>query len=259
MTVDYLGPDDLPWLRALIQEFDRYGGRRERDLRERLAESLPVAAPLAKRRAATAVLWRLWRRRTRSAVPPRQARSLVFTAAASERSEDGGGRACDRDRTIGRVAAALAIAPTELEQALFADVPGERVLTSPPEVPAPGELGPRTNLALAQYLVMRSGSMRIRAEGNIRALVRLAKLRGLICTVEDTDARGLPVLELSGPMSIFRRTLLYGRALAEMVPLLAWCPRFHLDVSCVVRGQSATLIIATGRSHLSRSGAPSLR
>jgi hypothetical protein len=45
--VDFLGPDDQPWLRALVEEFDRYGGRCERDLRTRLTEPLPVVAPLA--------------------------------------------------------------------------------------------------------------------------------------------------------------------------------------------------------------------
>jgi uncharacterized protein len=94
--------------------------------------------------------------------------------------------------------------------------------------------------------VVRSSSVRIAAEGNTRALVRLAKLRGLICTVHDTAAGGPPLLELSGPLSIFRRTLLYGRALSELVPLLAWCERFHLDATCSVRGHAATFGLATG-------------
>jgi predicted nuclease of restriction endonuclease-like RecB superfamily len=243
VLVDFLAADDQPWLRSLLEEFHRYSGRSERELRARLTEPLPLVAPLSKRRAAAAVLWRLWRRQTRSAVPPRQARELLFREAAKLNTA---GAPSARADTVARVAAALAITPAELDQALFADVPGERFLVSPREPPGPTELGLRTNLALAQYLVIRSSSVRISAEGNIRALVRLAKLRGLICTVHEAPAGGLPVLELSGPLSIFRRTLLYGRALAEMVPLLGWCPRFHFQASCVFRRRPATLVLSTG-------------
>jgi uncharacterized protein len=136
--------------------------------------------------------------------------------------------------------------PAELDQSLFADVPGERLLVAPAQLPAPGELGLRTNLALVQHLILRSSSVQISAEGNVRALVRLAKLRGLICTVHETHLGAPPVLALSGPMSIFRRTLLYGRALAEMVPLLAWCPRYRLQARCVFRGQERDLRLSTG-------------
>jgi predicted nuclease of restriction endonuclease-like RecB superfamily len=243
VVVDFLAADDQPWLRSLLEEFHRYGGRCERELRSRLAEPLPLVAPLPKRRAAAAVLWRLWRRQTRSAMPPRQAREIVFREAARLAPA---GIPSARADTLARAAVALAITPAELEHALFADVPGERILVSPSEPPGPTELGLRTNLALAQYLAIRSSSVRISAEGNIRALVRLAKLRGLICTVHESSSGGPPVLELSGPLSIFRRTLLYGRALAEMVPLLSWCPRFHFEASCVFRRRPATLVLSTG-------------
>jgi predicted nuclease of restriction endonuclease-like RecB superfamily len=176
-------------------------------------------------------------------VPPRKAPELLFHEAANPRVAPGPSA---RHETIARAAARLAITPAELDQALFADVPGERILVSPPELPAPGELALRTNLALIQYLVGRSSSVRISAEGNIRALVRLAKLRGLICTVHEAPSGGPPLLELSGPLSIFRRTLLYGRALAEMVPLLGWCPRFRFEASCVFRRRPAALVLSTG-------------
>jgi predicted nuclease of restriction endonuclease-like RecB superfamily len=243
VVVDFLAADDQPWLRSLLEEFHRYTGRCERELRSRLTEPLPLLAPLPKRRAAAAVLWRLWRRQTKSAVSPRQAREVVFRDAARLTAL---GVPSARTDTLSRAARALAITPAELDQALFADVPGERILVSPREPPGPAELGLRTNLALAQYLVMRSSSVRISAEGNIRALVRLAKLRGLICTVHEAPSGGPPVLELSGPLSIFRRTLLYGRALAEMVPLLGWCPRFHFEASCVFRRRPATFVLSTG-------------
>ena len=53
-------------------------------------------------------------------------------------------------------------------------------------------------------------------------------------------------MELSGPFALFRNTRLYGRALGELVPLLAWCPRFRLRADCVFSGRRFTLQLGTG-------------
>jgi predicted nuclease of restriction endonuclease-like RecB superfamily len=57
---------------------------------------------------------------------------------------------------------------------------------------------------------------------------------------------GDAVLELSGPFSLFRRTLLYGRALGALLPLLEWSRRFRLRAECVLRDRRVTLCLATG-------------
>jgi predicted nuclease of restriction endonuclease-like RecB superfamily len=49
------------------------------------------------------------------------------------------------------------------------------------------------------------------------------------------------VLDLSGPLSLFRRTLLYGRALGGLVPQLAWCQSFRLQAVCALQGRSLVL------------------
>ena len=48
------------------------------------------------------------------------------------------------------------------------------------------------------------------------------------------------------PYALFRRTLLYGRALGELVPLLAWCNRFRLRADCVIQERPATLLLGSG-------------
>jgi len=46
-------------------------------------------------------------------------------------------------------------------------------------------------------------------------------------------ARGQAVdLEISGPLALFHRTTVYGRALGSLVPHLAWCEQFVLDARC---------------------------
>jgi hypothetical protein len=45
---------------------------------------------------------------------------------------------------------------------------------------------------------------------------------------------------------LFRHTLLYGRALAELLPHLAWCARFELRAACALRGRIADVSLASG-------------
>ena len=72
----------------------------------------------------------------------------------------------------------------------------------------------------------------------------------MICTVAGRADPADSVLELSGPFALFRHTRLYGRALGELVPLLAWCPRFRLRAECVLEGRRLTLALRNGRPDL---------
>jgi uncharacterized protein len=236
--VGYLGDGDRTWLRALIDEFERYAGRPERELRQRLGEPLPLPSPFLQRRAATAVLSRVWRSKVQAPLPPRELRHAVFGEMAAQ-----GGSPPD---VLTRVGQRLAIAPAVLAAALFADLPGERIVVSPHAIPSPTDAIQRINLTLAQAMLFRATSVRVRAEGGVRPLVRLAKLRGLICAVSTPPGESAPRLEVSGPYALFRRTLLYGRALAGIVPPLVASGRFSLQATCVVRGQALDFSLATG-------------
>jgi hypothetical protein len=54
------------------------------------------------------------------------------------------------------------------------------------------------------------------------------------------------VLDISGPLALFRRTILYGRALGSLVPHLAWCRRFRLRATCLVQEALVDLSLGTG-------------
>src|SRR5216684_4114282 len=180
---------DLPWLRALLDERERFVGRRQRELEERLREPLPCASPAGKRALAIHVLQRLPAVQRRAAVPSRLARATVFGEAARSFARG--------SSVLVSVATSLRVTPDELVDSLFADLPGER-LVAPLEKPlTPGELALRTNLALAQGF-------------------------------------------------LFRRTLLYGRALGGLVPQLAWCQSFRLQAVCALQGRSLVLELRSG-------------
>jgi predicted nuclease of restriction endonuclease-like RecB superfamily len=147
---------------------------------------------------------------------------------------------------LSRVAVSLGVAPADLRDSLFADLPGERLVNPPAQPMSAAELALRSNLAVIQRLLFHATVVRIEVEGNTRVLVRHAKWRGLICAVAERPGHGGAAVEISGPFALFRNTRLYGRALGELIPLLAWCPRFRLQADCVLDGRRLTLELATG-------------
>ncbi len=235
----FLGEHDHPWLRSLLEEHERFIGRPQRDLEARLREPLPCESPPGKVKLAIHVLARLWRgHRSAAVVPPRRARTLVFGEAAQASK--------GAPAILSNVAALLGVTVADLRDSLFADLPGERLVSAPGQPLSAAELALRSNLALVQRLLFQATALRIDVNGNTRALVRHAKWRGLICTVAARSEAGGASLDISGPFALFRNTRLYGRALGELIPLLAWCPRFRLQAECVLDGRHLTLELATG-------------
>jgi predicted nuclease of restriction endonuclease-like RecB superfamily len=251
----YLSAADHPWLRTLMEEYERFAGRKQTELRERLGEPLPCYVPEGKSRLAMHVLDRLCRPdRLRSPVPPPVARAALFTEAQRLRS---GERPCGRDQIVASVASRLSVEPSALLASLFADLPTERRVTLPSPLPAPSELALRANLALAQGLLNRASRISLEVEGNARAVVRQILLRRLLCTVRARPGPQTARLDISGPYSLFRRTLLYGRAIASLVPTLHACHRFELTAECVLRGRELTVRLRSADSIFPHCTAPS--
>jgi predicted nuclease of restriction endonuclease-like RecB superfamily len=232
----FLGFNDMPWLRSLIDEVERFAGRREAELDERLRVPIAESVDTRKQRLAVEILRRMLTTSLRG-IQPRQARARLFAAAAASN------RPCDVV-ALG-VANEIGVSLDELRQGLFGDLPGQRIVTLPGESVSPNELALRANLALARGFLERACAVSIELEGNARTIVRQAKLRRLICGVRRHPADGA-VLDISGPFALFRHTLVYGRALGELLPLLAWCRRFRLQATCVLGERSLTLRLASG-------------
>jgi uncharacterized protein len=234
----FLDEADRPWVRTLLDECERFAGRPIRELEARLREPI-VGAADDKRRLTAHVLLGMARSRVESPVSPREARAALFVASARNPADD-------REIVISRCAAELGVSSTELLASIFADLPPERIAISPASKD-PGEVVLRANLALAQGLLARAYAVTIALEGNARAVARHAALRGLICSItSDRAGHDLARIELSGPFALFRRTLLYGRALANVLPVLAWTRRFKLEATCDVRGVQADVTLGTG-------------
>ncbi|HMJ12424.1 MAG TPA: DUF790 family protein, partial [Polyangiaceae bacterium] len=221
LVPQYFGERDERWLSALLDEHARFVGQRREALRARLREPLPVFAPKVKLSAAIHVLDRLGWSRPDAGIPPREARFSLFRSAAAGRAP--------RDLVLGSVASSLGVSPAELESALFADLPHEQRVAELPEDLSSRRLAVLVNQALIASLLRCAARVRITAWGNTRALVRHARLFGLICVVtrapESAKMEGLRAslssaaagldaaereqlqglqMDLSGPFALFR-------------------------------------------------------
>ena len=261
LVVNYVTERDHVWLRALLDEYSRYAEKKQSELRQRLTEPLPVAAPKHKLKIAQQVLDRMCSVRERSPLPPREARRTVFRLAAERSNES-------RCSVLGEAAIALGVSAGQLEEALFADLESERLLGELPPELGPARLAEQLNLAMIGGLLARAREVRIVALGRTRALVRQAKLVGLLCVVERAAPKSLGkrvllgsgldavtqagldavAIHVSGPLALFRHTRIYARALASLVPRIAWCQRYEVSAQCLLseRGAPLTLTVRSG-------------
>lgn len=236
----WLGAEDHAWLSALIDDFVRLDGRPYREVVSFLQEPPRTPSPAGKRRMA---IWTLQDLCTRER-PPLDACALRDAVAVeAQRARDAD--RFDRADVLAAGARRLGLSAAAADEHLFADLPGERRLRSPKPLPDPHSLATRANLALAQGLLRLASELTIEIYGGARAVVRQVRLRRLLCTVRRAKPEGVH-LDISGPFSLFRRTTMYGRALASILPLLPWCKRFELVARCMLRGRAVSVRMRPG-------------
>ncbi len=221
----YLGEADTVWLRALLDAYERHVGHQRRELEEHLQAPLSVACDPRSLRRARLVLDRIWPTEPGVGIGPRRLREELFLAAAEDP---------DRERVVERVARRLGLRPRVVMDSLFADLPPQRRLAPMPAGLSPWELALRVNQATAQSVLRRSRRVLVELVGNARALVAQARWGGLMAVARPAREGAGLTLEISGPLSLFCRSLVYGRTLAALLPLLTRCDSFLLRADCEV-------------------------
>ncbi len=235
----YFTEADHPWLRALLEERERFVGRKRADWQLRTNEPVPFAPARAKLATVLRVLDGAAKDQARSSVLPSKMRAALFREAANEPD-------CGCARV--RAALALGISEQELMEGLFADLPGERAVMPLPEPLAPHQLALACNAQLVASLLAKALRVQLVAHGQVRAVVRHAKLMGLLCQVTPGASKDELALDISGPYALFRHTRIYGRALASLVPRLSWCRAYRLEADCVLgnEGSIGRLVLRSG-------------
>jgi predicted nuclease of restriction endonuclease-like RecB superfamily len=235
----YLGSHDEVWLRATLDLFDAYVGRtageRELELPGRVRSlAREHGAPARVADGVAHVLLRRFKTQVDARLEPRQVRAVVFEEAGRE-------DVFERAAALRRAGERLGVSPEEVARALFADRPARRRVVAPDEPLAAAGVVELYNLALVQGLLQRSEQVGVEVREHVRAVVRFAKLSGLLCTCASV-ASGTR-LELSGPLSILRHTTKYGFALASFFPAVVATPGFRMVARCVLAGEPVAVHI----------------
>jgi predicted nuclease of restriction endonuclease-like RecB superfamily len=226
----YLGQRDRVWVAELRERLLGLEGRQRAEVEQRIAEGPGWGERPRAWRAMGQLLIGQLAFVTRSRFEPRALRRQVFTAAAAAPPGQ-----LPRI-TLSAVARQLELAPQlepapepeELLAAIYADRRAERRLRS---VTLLEQLGPealieRYNLALVQGLLCRAERVELLLDEQVKAVLREARLARLLVLAEAAGAGPAATgpaatrLHLSGPLSLFRHTLRYGRQLARWLPVV---------------------------------------
>lgn len=244
MSLRLLDDRDLGWIGEVVDVVAASAGKPWRVALERLDDTRRIEQPHAPVRFAAVVsaLQRLLGGRARNGPLARAARALVLGAPALTPAE--------REARIAHAARELEVTCTAVELLLWSDLPRERPVELPRGRPSEFEVAAVANVQILQRAMRRARSVRLRVWGDAGPLVRAASARGLLTTVSVHDIRdsGIPgadaritVLDIVGPLALFHHTAVYGRALADLVPLLAGCERFELEL--VARSHDRTYAV----------------
>jgi predicted nuclease of restriction endonuclease-like RecB superfamily len=225
---------DLPWIAKLVDVVVASVGQPWRVLVERI-DHAPLGVHTSHRTAMLQALRRMLGGGGPRARIARQVRGFVLGAPALDLVLDPAARAA----RLASAADTFGTTPDDIESLLWVDLAMERPVVLPWGRPAEAELAAFANLERIQRCVRRAHDLELCVWDHAHELVRTALRYGMIAEVRrDGDATRLDVM---GPLALFHSTMVYGRALASLVPLLADHARFELDVRCTLGGEQVTL------------------
>jgi predicted nuclease of restriction endonuclease-like RecB superfamily len=118
-----------------------------------------------------------------------------------------------RDEILSEASESFGLPPAKIEDAMFADLPKEQILEEFKE-PSPDYLLKLYNVSLIQTLLMNSLELIITLDSHYQQIFRFINYLGLMYR---TDGKKI---EITGPLSIFRKTRKYGKEIAKLVPII---------------------------------------
>lgn len=225
---------DLPWIADLLDVVEASAGESWHALVE-CVEHAALRVHPSHRAAMLQALRRVLGGDGRRARLARRARTLMHGPPARD--------AAEHRARLATAAATLGTTPDDVESLLWADLAIDRPVVLTEGRPAEIELAAFANLERIQRCVRRAHELELRLWGEVDDLVRSIARHALIEQIRrDGDAT---VIDMTGPLALCHSTFVYGRALAQLVPLLGGPSRFALDVQCRIDGEPARLQVAS--------------
>jgi predicted nuclease of restriction endonuclease-like RecB superfamily len=133
-----------------------------------------------------------------------------------------------REARIATAAQALGVDAADIASLLFMDLRGERPIAFPNGRPNELEIAAIANVLSIQRALRRAQRLTLILHGDDGIVFRAAVARGLLVTASCTEST--TSLELVGPLALFSRTAIYGRALGQLVPLLPAAAFWQLEL-----------------------------
>ncbi|MBO0721845.1 MAG: DUF790 family protein [Blastocatellia bacterium] len=140
----------------------------------------------------------------------------------------------DRQSILDEIAGNTGLTTEQLEEGLYADLPGRQRLIRFTAVCDPGALIARYNMELARGLLYRAERLTIDIEDSYQDVFRYIKLCRLMHTIQRCE--GGYRVELDGPLSLIKGSIRYGLKMAVFLPALALCRKWRLDAVIIRRG-----------------------
>lgn len=109
---------------------------------------------------------------------------------------------------------------------IFPDLLAKLMIPALPESLNSRLLMAEVNSQISKNAISGASKLRITLSSNVRHVVMEAIKRGLLCVVVSTQPAF--VLEVSGPLSVLRKTKIYGRAFLALLPFIVISKKFHI-------------------------------
>jgi predicted nuclease of restriction endonuclease-like RecB superfamily len=226
---------DVPWLTKLMIEVERFCGKTILQWIEYKTLGFTFDMPYLKGNFAISEIEKLCASKSTTNLNSKKLRENIFQFCHNIRLNQGTEEKIEiikfRNSVLEQASTKLQFTPTYIDSALFADYPNFSVFSSLAKHGSVYDLISLLNSKLVRTILLRSSIIEIITTDHCRRLVRQAKLRGLVCEIL-TKNQKQNFLRISGPLSLFRSTNLYGRRLFEFIPLLFWNYKFNLRASC---------------------------
>ncbi len=141
----------------------------------------------------------------------------------------------DRRTFLDGIAGEVGLSADQIEEELYADLPGQQRLIRFAAVCDPEAIIARYNLELARGLLYWAERLVIDIEDSYQDVIRYIKL----CRLMHTITRREPGyrIELDGPLSLLRGTKRYGLKMAVFLPALALCRTWRMETLIIRNGE----------------------
>lgn len=223
---DFLTSSDHAWVSKIIETYRRLHGStiRHADLAIQQA-FVPKSAEKRKIRLIKFIENTVYNKDVK--VCARDVRMALFLLIFSQSAQPSFDK---RQELARRIAKDFGAEEDRILQFLLSDIECERIINADQLSSDINEICNQVNLAFAKTLLRKATAVRILIPENSRRVIRQAKLNGLICNADRQN--GDLTLEISGPLSIFSKTAIYGRGIASLLSVLSWSERYALTAIC---------------------------